>query len=410
MSRLLTLAMRALASLMAFMAASGHADAQRAYTHSLELDASPGLTLHTSPYFSGTNPLDHNFGPMIQGSLRWSASLTPGTDAWRLWPGLRMGVGVKALSLLKPSLTGSPVGVFVFQGADLHRFSRRLSLAYEWQFGATAPWQIMGSSHPDQAVNGSPVCALLGSSLLLRYDAGRNWAITAGVDLAHYSNGNTRWPNAGTNTAGIRIGVARTLGQSGSGPRLSHTDTIAVGSLKSRERWFVDLLLYGAWRKKCYHDDMDEPWPFPDYFGVAGINIAPSYRLSRRFSVGPSVDFVFDESAVPESNIIDNDSGEQPYYIRPPFLQQTAIGIAAQAEYSMPVFSLHVSLGYNLLAGCAELRYFYQTLALRTFVTPRMWLNVGYSLRNFAHPRHLMLGIGFRIGSRAPSSIAQTDL
>lgn len=204
--------------------------------------------------------------------------------------------------------------------------------------------------------------------------------------------------------------MARTLGQSGSGPRLSHTDTIAVGSLKSRERWFVDLLLYGAWRKKCYHDDMDEPWPFPDYFGVAGINIAPSYRLSRRFSVGPSVDFVFDESAVPESNIIDNDSGEQPYYIRPPFLQQTAIGIAAQAEYSMPVFSLHVSLGYNLLAGCAELRYFYQTLALRTFVTPRMWLNVGYSLRNFAHPRHLMLGIGFRIGSRAPSSIAQTDL
>ncbi len=51
MSRLLTLAMRALASLMAFMAASGHADAQRAYTHSLELDASPGLTLHTSPTF-----------------------------------------------------------------------------------------------------------------------------------------------------------------------------------------------------------------------------------------------------------------------------------------------------------------------------------------------------------------------
>lgn len=368
------------------------------YDHSLELNASPGLTFRTSPYFRGENPENHTFGPMLQGNIRWTASLGRTTTAYRYWPGLRMGIGAEELTLFRPSLTGSPFGVFIFQGADIAQLSPKLSLAYEWQFGATAPWQIMDAAHPDQSINGSPVCALLGASLLLRYSMTDDWALTAGIDLAHYSNGNTRWPNAGTNTGGLRLGIARRLGSSARRPRLTEADTIAPALLQTRERWSLDLLFYGAWRKKCYHDPDDKPIPFPGHFGVAGINISPSYRLSRYFNIGPSIDLVFDESAVPESNIIEPEPGGQPYYIRPSFMHQTAIGFSAHGEFSMPVFSLHVGLGYNALAGCSELRYFYQTLALRTFVTRRVWLNVGYSLRNFAHPRHLMLGIGIRLG------------
>lgn len=373
-------------------------NAQKGYTHSIDLDASPGLTLHTSPFFSGSNALHHSFGPMIQGSLKWSVGFADGSRASRIWPGMKIGLGVKGLSLLKPSLTGSPAGIFAFQGADLAAFSPRLSLAYEWQFGATAPWQILSSRHLDQTINGSPVCALLGASVMLRYRLSSCWTLSAGIDLAHYSNGNTRWPNAGTNTAAVRLGISRYIGSSSRQPELSASDTIPLSALTRRQRWGLDILAYGAWRKKCFHDIEDRPLPFPGCFGVAGINLSPSYRLSRRFSAGPSVDLVFDESAMPQSHIIDTAPGDQPYYIRPSFFRQTAVGISAQAEYSMPVFSLHVGLGYNALAGCAELRYFYQTLALRTYITSRLWVNVGYSLRNFAHPRHLMLGIGIRLG------------
>ena len=400
MNRLMKRATAIMAIISALIATMCPVHAQQAYTHQIELDASPGYTLHTSPYFSGSNPLNHKFGAMIQGSLRWSMMLTPGTGAYKLWPGLRMGVGLKAFSFLKPSLTGSPAGIFVFQGADIARPSKRLSLAYEWQFGATAPWQIMEQAHPDQNVNGSPVCALLGASLLLRYDLTPEWSMSAGVDLAHYSNGNTRWPNAGTNTAGVRIGVARRLGTTGKERAMTEADTAAITTLSGRSRWNIDILGYGSWHKKCYHDSEDKPLPYPGCFGVAGLNIATSYCLSRRFSAGPSMDLLFDESAVPKSYVIGADTGWQPYFIRPPFVRQTALGLAAQAEYAMPVFSLQVSCGYNVLAGCDDLRYFYQTLSLRTFVSRRIWVNVGYSLRDFAHPRHLMLGIGFRPGGR----------
>lgn len=391
--------MNRLTSSFIALVASAAAMFGQGYDHSLSLDAAPGWTLPTSPYFRGDNPAGHRFEAMLQGSLRWQAAFAEGSRAAALWPGLYMGAGIKAVTFMKPSLIGSPAGIYVFQGAELARFSPRLSLGYEWQFGATAPWQVMSRSHPRQMVNGSPVCAMLGASLLLRYKLDDDWSLIGGLDLAHYSNGNTRWPNAGTNTAALRIGVTKRLGSSAHMP--DPCDTSVVSGLTARERWSLDLTAYGAWRKKCYHDSDKQPYPYPGRFGVAGLDIAPMYQLSRRFRVGPSLDLVYDESAVPKSHIIgDANSGTQPWFIRPPMVKQSAIGLAVSAEYQMPVFALNMSLGYNVLAGCHELRYFYQTLTLRTYITGRMWLNVGYSLRSFAHPRHLMLGIGLRLGGQ----------
>ena len=34
--------------------------------------------------------------------------------------------------------------------------------------------------------------------------------------------------------------------------------------------------------------------------------------------------------------------------------------------------------------------------ALKTFVTPKLFLNVGYKLLRFENPGNLMLGIGYR--------------
>lgn len=392
--------MHRLTALLLMIAAALSATA-RGYEHMLDADMAPGWVLPTSSYFRGANPGGYRFGPMLHGGLRWRAALTSSDPASRLYPGLYMGAGVRAITFFKPSLTGAPAALYIFQGADISRLSPRLTLGYEWQFGASAPWQIRSRSHPEQMVNGSPVCAMLGASLLLHYRLNADWQLTAGIDLAHYSNGNTRWPNAGTNTASLRLGVSRRLGTSGHPATAAFTDTLPAAALTRQQRWSLDLMAYGAWRKKCYHDPDNNPYPYPGHFGVAGLNVAPMFELSRRWRAGASLDLVFDESAVPKSHIIgDEESGVQPYYIRPSFFSQTAAGIAASVEYSMPLFALNVTLGRNLVAGCGELRYFYQTLALRTYITGRTWLNVGYSLRNFTHPRHLMLGIGFRIGGR----------
>lgn len=379
MSRLIRLISLLTASLAAF-ALRG----QNSSGHFVEADVSPGYTLPTSAYFRGDNPLRHRFGPMVMGDLRWGVSSTRD---------IRMGLGLRGLSFLKPSLIGSPAGIYVFQGADLRHFSPALSLGYEWQFGATAPWQINDRNHPDNTVNGSPVCAMLGVSLSLRYQVSDEWSVSGAVNLAHYSNGNTRFPNSGTNTASLSIGVARRLG-----PASRAVGIIDRLDSLSAPRLVTDILLWGAWHKKCYHDGNNEAYPYPGVFGCAGINISPMWSLGRRFRVGPSLDLIWDEAAVPESYMIGEEgSNERPILLRPPFMRQVGAGLSAGVEYKMPFFALHVGLGYNALAGCSALRYFYQSLALRTYIGPRTWLNVGYSLRDFSHPRHLMLGLGVRL-------------
>ena len=62
----------------------------------------------------------------------------------------------------------------------------------------------------------------------------------------------------------------------------------------------------------------------------------------------------------------------------------------------MPIFSINFGIGHNVLYKGESLKGFYQILALKTYVTPRLYLHVGYQLNKFHDPKNLMLGFGYR--------------
>ena len=62
----------------------------------------------------------------------------------------------------------------------------------------------------------------------------------------------------------------------------------------------------------------------------------------------------------------------------------------------MGFFAINVGLGHNIIYKGRDLGGFYQMFALKTFVTPKLFLNVGYKLLRFENPGNLMLGIGYR--------------
>ena len=43
------------------------------------------------------------------------------------------------------------------------------------------------------------------------------------------------------------------------------------------------------------------------------------------------------------------------------------------------------------------MKCFYQVLALKADLTKRLFLHVGYNLRNFRDPNYLMLGLGLHL-------------
>lgn len=88
-------------------------------------------------------------------------------------------------------------------------------------------------------------------------------------------------------------------------------------------------------------------------------------------------------------------SGDLKFH-RPPFRKQFAMGLSLRAELVMPVFSINVGVGRNLIYSGGDMKGFYQILALKTYVTRHLFLHVGYQLSKFKDPNNLMLGIGYR--------------
>ena len=265
----------------------------------------------------------------------------------------------------------------------------RLWLGYEWQFGAAMGWR----HHPEQSADNNAavstsVTARLGVRALLHYAMSPRWRLMAGVEARHYSNGNTHWPNGGVNSLGAVLGVAYVLNpQPGEVGALHDIDDIERG-------WFYDVAVFGAWRKRIVTIRGDEEL-CPGRFGVAGVQFAPSRRLSRYVAVGPALDMQWDESAGIAPYWIEGSTGDGMKFRRPPFLRQCQVGVSAHAELTMPIFSVNAGLGVDLLCPQGEKR-FYQSLTLKTFVTSSIYLNVGYRLSAFSHPQNLMLGLGYR--------------
>ena len=64
--------------------------------------------------------------------------------------------------------------------------------------------------------------------------------------------------------------------------------------------------------------------------------------------------------------------------------------------FRSPIFSVNAGVGYDFVNPKGDKR-FYQSLALKTFVTDKLYLNVGYRLGDFKDPQNLMLGLGLRL-------------
>lgn len=358
--------------------------------------------LPTNYFVRGSNvsgrPLDMGYAPFVELSLRNA----PHSRYGRWYPSAYQGIGV-GMQLASPGgVLGTPALVYVMQGARLASLGQRLSLDYEWNFGAALGWKSMDHDSPDYERNldgmGTPVTAYINFGLYLRYRLSERLGVFAGAEVTHFSNGNTGDPNPGLNMLGGRVGVSYTLGTPAVMRRADWSD-FEPGMV-------YDLSVYGAWRKWSY-----TPWPdldiegiqggvglAPGKFGVAGFNINPMYRFNPVVSAGLSVDGQYDEGANLSSHYVQSSSTDAPYFYRTSFSDRMSLGLSARVEVRMSLFAINIGLGHSIIApGGPDLRGWYNIFALKTYVTDRIFVLTGYKLYRFKDPGNLMLGAGVRL-------------
>lgn len=365
-------------------------------SHHAGIDIRPGYVAPSNGFIRGNNEQGKTVSSALSAHLKYSFSFTDATRMGRLYPGVSQGIGVAYTSFFTPSLLGDPLSVYAFQSAPIYSFSSRLSLGYEWNFGASFGWKAYDeSSHSMNSAIGSKVNAYLNLGIVLRYRLDDRFTLVGGIEGSHYSNGNTQLPNAGVNTIGARVGVVYNFG----GRTPSQLASVEVDEPMPRH-FSYDLMIYCATRKKLYTDAWGEQDVAPGNFGVVGLNFAPMYNVNRYFRGGISLDAQYDESANLQEYLVDGTSGDDVKFYRQPFSKRFSAGLSLRAELVMPVFSVNVGIGRNIVSGGPDTSIFYQVLALKVRLPQSFFLHIGYQLSDFSDPNNLMLGIGYTFGNK----------
>lgn len=363
--------------------ATGH------YVHQIAVDLMPGLILHTNDFLRGSNPevrtMNHNTG----FRFKYAFSAPEQSEEARIFRDAYQGIGI-GYNDFNPQL-GNPLSVFLLQGARIASLSNHLSLNYEWNLGLAFGWHPYNEeTNPDNKVIGSRVTAYIGLDFYLRWIMSRHVDLNLGVGVAHYSNGNTQYPNLGLNTAFLNLGASCYIGRKAN--HLLHRHEVAPPVSHDISH---DLIVYGAWRQRGGYEN-GYPFLLNGKTAVVGFNFNPMYRLNHWLKLGASLDGTYDRTAniYYDVDYIDPDYNDQ--YRRPSTAKQMTLGMSARAEFTMPYFAINFGIGKNFLNTEGEFGGMYEVLALKINITRRSLLHIGYSLNDFHTPKHLMLGVGWR--------------
>lgn len=367
------------------------------FVHRVGFEYRPGYIPATHPFFRGENKNWESIRHSSSVHLKYAFQFRPNTCADRIYGGVYQGVGVGSYSFGDREQLGNPLAFYLLQGARIAWIAPRVSLNYEWNFGLSFGWHPYKADYNDyNMVIGSKVNAYINANFYLNWMVSRRVDIVSGITLTHFSNGNTKLPNAGLNTVGAKIGLVYNFNRK--------DDFLAIPlrflpGPEFQRHMSYDLVTFGAWRRKGVRLEDGLLHVSPEAYTVLGFNFSAMYNLGYKIRTGVSLDGVYDGSA--NVDILQDYDHSEGEFSKPSFYRQSALGLSARVEYVMPYFSVSFGMGFNVFHGRGDLRSFYQVLALKTEVTRNSFLHIGYCLKEFRAPNFLMLGVGYRFNGRS---------
>lgn len=373
-------------------------DSSSGLIHRIGVELHPGYIIQTHPFFRGENYFQKRLRNSLSMHFNYSFQFQPDTYSGRIYNDAYQGIGLNYNSFGDQEEVGNPVGLYLLQGARIARLSQNLSFNYEWNLGLSFGWKPYNyENNHYNVVIGSKINAYINANLYLKWMLSPQVDLISGVGFTHFSNGNTKLPNGGLNTIGLKLGLAYNFNRN----ERYLLKPLYQQSPVARFTPYIsyDLVLFGSWRRKMVHFG-DDLVVSPHKYNVVGFNFAAMYNIGYKFRTGISLDGVYDKSA----NVYTEDyiSGTEQEFYKPSLDKQLALGLSGRAEYVMPYFTVGIGLGANVLHRGGDLKAFYQILALKMELTKSSFIHVGYSLHDFHTPNFLMLGIGFRFNNKYP--------
>ena len=369
----------------------------RKFVHGLRVEGRPEYIFPTSSFLKGENAEGRIIRGAFSTHVKYLFRYCPGSIDERIYGDVYQGVGLGFYNFGESRQLGNPVAFYLFQGARISSLAPWLSLYYEWNFGLSAGWKPYDSYYNSyNTMIGSKVNAYINANFYLRWRLSPRVSLLSGLTVSHFSNGNTKIPNAGLNTIGGNIGLECNFYRKDDLKSLERKVTLTTRPF--RRHFTYDFVFFGSWHDRLVKTS-DGFSPSPEAYPVFGFNFTPMYNLNYKFRLGVSLDGTFDGGAnlYTEGDVYGK--VDKSDIVRPPLGDQFALGLSGRVEYVMPFFVVGVGIGANVI-GKNDLNMFYQLLTLKIALSRAVFLHVGYRLQNFNEPNFLMLGIGFRFNGK----------
>ena len=376
----------------------------RSFIHQLSIEGRAGYIFPTNLFLEGENDKRERIETPLSTHLKYSFRFRPNTYINNLYRGVYQGIGLAHYNFGNNEELGNPTAIYLFQGATIAQLSRKISLNYEWNFGLSGGWIPYDKDfNSKNGMMGSKLNAYMNTNFYFEQQLSSQFDLIYGLTLTHFSNGNTKFPNAGLNATEVKVGLTYNFNR-----EINTNSTQLYLSPHFIQKFprhiSYDVVLFGSWRRRGVSFE-DYLIAAPDRYSVMGFNINPMYNMNYNLRFGLSLDGVYDSSAniYTEDYIIGLGEKDPGYtFYKPSLKKQLALGFSTRGEYIMPYFTVGVGIGANIIHGGGDLKGFYQTLALKIEVTRSSFIHIGYNLQNFKNPNYLMLGIGYRFNNKYP--------
>ena len=331
-------------------------------------------------------PLDNT----LSLHARYGFSFSEESHLGRLFPTAYQGIGIAAYTYWNHNLMGTPIAVYLYQGAQIGNLTPNLSIGYEWNLGISCGW------HPNLTMN-SRNNVLINVAIPFAWRVAPHWELTLTPDYTHFSNGDTSFSNAGSNMFGVRLGATYLFDdehiRASARRYISPSDTLSDKPFVKRMTY--DIIAYGGWRADRFMDG-GKFYVINKALPLGGINFQPTYHFNDYFALGTSLDLQVDSSLNLYGATTD-ETGNTISYTRPALWQQMEAGISLRGEISAPIFTVGIGFGVNMLDTGYDASLFYTTFSLKAHFTRKLFLYIGYRFNSTQYTHNLMYGIGIRL-------------
>lgn len=119
--------------------------------------------------------------------LKYSFQLQPGSTADRIYGSSYQGIGLGYFDFGNDKEIGTPIALYAFQGARIAKLTPRLSLNYEWGFGASFGWKPYNYlNNPNNTVIGTKINAYLSAGIHFDWILSPLFDLNIGATAVHF--------------------------------------------------------------------------------------------------------------------------------------------------------------------------------------------------------------------------------